>query len=57
MTAKLFNIASLAVAATAMLHVKGPTGEPLFADGDRSRPIRIHLVPPVGARPEAHAGQ
>lgn len=46
MTAKLFNIASLAVAATAVLHVKGPTGEPLFANGDRSLPIRIHLHGP-----------
>ncbi|GAA3708534.1 hypothetical protein GCM10022268_17330 [Sphingomonas cynarae] len=41
-----FNIATLAVAATAALHVKGPTGELLFADTERKLPIRIHLHGP-----------
>jgi hypothetical protein len=40
---KLLNIASLAVAATAALHIKGPTGEPLYADAERTMPVRIHL--------------
>ena len=43
---KLLNIASLAVAATAALHVKGPTGEPLFADEAGKLPVRIHLHGP-----------
>jgi hypothetical protein len=40
------NIASLAVAATAALHVKGPTGEPLYADKDGKLPVLIHLHGP-----------
>ena len=40
------NIASLAVAATAALHVKGPTGEPLHADEAGKLPVRIHLHGP-----------
>jgi hypothetical protein len=40
------NIASLAVAATAALHVKGPTGEPLYADEARTLPVRIHVHGP-----------
>ncbi|KHA64277.1 hypothetical protein [Sphingomonas sp. Ant20] len=43
---KLLNIASLAIAATAALHVKGPTGEPLYADEAGKHPIRIHLHGP-----------
>lgn len=43
---KLLNIASLAVAATAALHVKGPTGEPLYADEARTLPVRIHVHSP-----------
>jgi hypothetical protein len=43
---KLLNIASLAVAATAALHVKGPTGEPLYADEAGKLPVRIHLHGP-----------
>ena len=43
---KLFNIASLAVAATAALHVKGPTGEPLYADEAGKLPVLIHLHGP-----------
>ena len=43
---KLLNIASLAVAATAALHVKGPTGEPLYADEEGTLPVRIHVHGP-----------
>ncbi|WP_231420875.1 hypothetical protein [Sphingomonas sp. Leaf205] len=43
---KVFNIAALAVAATAPLHVKSPTGEPLYADAERKLPILIHLYGP-----------
>jgi hypothetical protein len=41
-----FNIASLAIAATAALHLKNAAGEPLFADDERTLPIRIHLHGP-----------
>ncbi len=41
-----FNIASLAVAATAALHLKNPAGEMLFADDKRELPILIHLHGP-----------
>ncbi|MEG8045743.1 hypothetical protein QP175_05660 [Sphingomonas aerolata] len=63
------NIASLAVAATAALHLKNPAGELLFADDERTLPVRILVHGPgskaygvveissVGARAEAHAGQ
>jgi hypothetical protein len=40
------NIASLAVAATAALHVKSPAGELLFADNERTLPVRIHVHGP-----------
>ena len=40
------NIASLAVAATAALHVKSPAGELLFADDERTLPVRIHVHGP-----------
>jgi hypothetical protein len=40
------NIASLAVAATAALHVKNPGGELLFADDARTLPVRIHVHGP-----------
>lgn len=43
---KLFNIASLAVAATSMIHVKNAAGEPVFADAERKLPVRIHLHGP-----------
>jgi len=43
---KIFNIAALAVAATAALHVKDPNGEPLYADAERKLPIKIHLHGP-----------
>lgn len=43
---KKLNIASLAVSATAILHVKSPTGEPLYADEARTQPIRIVLHGP-----------
>ncbi len=46
MTTKVFNIASLAIAATAALHLKNPAGEPLFADEERTLPVRIHLHGP-----------
>ena len=59
---KLLNIASLAVAATGVLHVKGPTGEPLYADEDSKLPVLIHLYGPgsrafgaVDARQSARA--
>lgn len=41
-----FNIALLAVASTAALHIKNPNGEPLFADEERTLPVRIHLHGP-----------
>jgi len=40
------NIASLAVAATAALHVKNAAGELLFADDERTLPVRIHVYGP-----------
>ena len=40
------NIASLAVAATAALHLKNPAGELLFADDERTLPVRIHVHGP-----------
>ncbi len=40
------NIASLAVAATAALHVKNSAGELLFADDARTLPVRIHVYGP-----------
>lgn len=43
---KIFNIAALAVAATAPLHVKNPAGELLYADPERKLPILIHLYGP-----------
>ncbi len=46
MKTNIFNIASLAVAATASLHLKSVTGEPLFADEERTLPIRIILHGP-----------
>jgi len=46
MTAKLFNIASLAVVATAPLHIKNAAGELLYADAERTLPVRIHLHGP-----------
>lgn len=46
MTSTKFNIASLAVAATAALHCKNAAGELLFADDARTQPIRIHLHGP-----------
>ena len=41
-----FNLALLAGTATAALHVKGPGGEPLFADDKREKPVLIHLHGP-----------
>ena len=41
-----FNIALLAVASTAALHLKNPAGELLFADAERTLPVRIHLHGP-----------
>ena len=43
---KLMNIAALAVATTAPLHVKNASGELAFADADRKLPVRIHLHGP-----------
>lgn len=40
------NIATLAVAATAALHIKNADGELLFADTERTLPVRIHLHGP-----------
>lgn len=45
-TKSMFNIAVLAVASTAALHVKSAAGEPLYADAERKLPIRIHLHSP-----------
>ncbi|PTW45071.1 hypothetical protein C8J25_108163 [Sphingomonas faeni] len=41
-----FNIALLACTATAACHVKNPAGELLFADEERTLPVRIHLHGP-----------
>lgn len=46
MTTKLLNIAALSVAATAALHVKSASGELLYADAERTLPVRIHLHGP-----------
>lgn len=43
---KKFNIAVLAVSATAALHVKNAAGELMFADEERTLPIRIHVHGP-----------
>lgn len=43
---KKFNIAALAVTPTAALHVKNPAGEPLYADDERTLPVRIHVYGP-----------
>ena len=47
---KTFNIALLAVSASAICHIKSPTGEPLYADEAREKPIRIKLYGP-GSKP------
>lgn len=39
----MLNIATLAVAATAAIHVKGPDGQPLYDDGN---PVRILVHSP-----------
>lgn len=46
MKTTVLNIASLAVLATAALHVKSPAGDPLYADEERTLPVRIHLHGP-----------
>lgn len=43
---KLFNIAALAVAASAVIHVKSADGELLYADEARTLPMRIHVHSP-----------
>lgn len=40
------NIATLAVASTAALHIKSAAGEPLYADAERTLPVRIHVHGP-----------
>lgn len=40
------KIKTLAVSATAFLHLKGPTGKPLYEGDDLSRPIGIDLFSP-----------
>lgn len=47
---KKFNIASAAVTAIGILHVKSATGEPMYADEARTLPCRIHLYGP-GSKP------
>lgn len=42
----MFDIASLAVADTATIHLKSATGEPLYADAERTKPIRITIYSP-----------
>lgn len=42
----MFNIAALAVAATAPLHLKNAAGELLYADAEKKLPVRIHLHGP-----------
>lgn len=46
MTDQPFNIAALAIAATATLHLKGTDNQLLFADKERTKPIRVHLHTP-----------
>ena len=41
MTKIAFNLATLAVAATAAMHVKDPAGNALFADKEGKLPVRI----------------
>lgn len=43
---QLFNIASIAIAATGVLHLKNAAGELLYADAEKKMPIRIHLHSP-----------
>ena len=43
---KLLNIATLGVAATAAIHVKNAAGEPLYADDERTLPVRIIVHSP-----------
>lgn len=43
---KLLNIATLGVAPIAKLHLKSASGELLFADAERTLPVRIHLHGP-----------
>lgn len=42
----MFDISTLAVADTATIHLKGPSGEPLYADAERTKPIRIVIYSP-----------
>lgn len=44
------NILTCAVAATAALHVKNAAGEPMYADAERTKPVRIHLYGPGSAQ-------
>ena len=41
-----FDIASLAVTDTSVLHLKGPDGEPLFSDATKTQPITVELYGP-----------
>lgn len=42
----MFDIATLGVATTGVLHLKDASGEPLYVDKDRKKPIRILLHSP-----------
>jgi len=42
----MFDISTLAVADTAPIHLKGPDGEYLFANGDPEKPVRIVIYSP-----------
>jgi hypothetical protein len=43
---KRFNILALAVASSAVIHVKDASGEPAYADAERTLPVRIHVHGP-----------
>lgn len=40
------DILSQAVADTAIIHVKNAAGEPMFADGDKTKPVQIEIWGP-----------
>ncbi len=45
----MLKISSLAVAETAAIHLKGPTGELLYGDAERTKPVRIIVFSPGSA--------
>ncbi|KTF70694.1 hypothetical protein ACNFJ7_02230 [Sphingomonas sp. HT-1] len=43
----MFDITSQAVSETAAIHIKSATGEPLYADAERTKPVRIVIYGPA----------